>query len=139
MKVELSRAHCVNVAKFIDEYLLDAIRREPDIDNLEWVELMIEARKRLKEAALKPEEAQTDGEAVTAAWISTEERTPEVGEIVLVIASGKPRENVVLHDAYLIASYWAEEGWIADGYEEWDAVNVSYWMPLPDGPKKGWR
>ena len=70
-------------------------------------------------------------------WISTKERLPETGDVVLVIASGKPRPNVELCNAYLIASYWADEGWIADGFEGWDALDVSYWMPLPEEPKEG--
>ena len=69
-------------------------------------------------------------------WISTKDRLPETGDVVLVIASGNPRPNVELRDAYLIASYWADEGWIADGFEGWDALDVSYWMPLPEEP---WR
>lgn len=69
-------------------------------------------------------------------WISTKERLPETSDVVLVIANGNPRPNVELRDAYLIASYWADEGWIADGYEGWDALDVSYWMHLPEEP---WR
>lgn len=69
-------------------------------------------------------------------WISTEEKLPTVGDLVLVIASGKPRENLELHDAILIASFWGEEGWIADGFDGWDKFKVSYWMDLPHEP---WR
>lgn len=76
-------------------------------------------------------------EAQVPKWISVEERLPEISDVVLVIASGKPRENIELHDAFLIASFWGDEGWIADGYEEWDAVNVTHWMPLPEPPKEG--
>ncbi len=76
-------------------------------------------------------------EAQVPTWISAEERLPEISDVVLVIASGKPRENIELHDAFLIASFWGDEGWIADGYEEWDAVNVTHWMPLPEPPKEG--
>ena len=76
-------------------------------------------------------------EAQVPKWISVEERLPEISDVVLVIASGKPRENIELHDAFLIASFWGDEGWIADGYEEWDAINVTHWMPLPEPPKEG--
>ena len=70
-------------------------------------------------------------------WISVEERLPEVSDVVLVIANGKPRENITLHNALLIASFWGEEGWIADGFEGWDKLDVSYWMELPEPPKEG--
>ena len=76
-------------------------------------------------------------EAQVPKWISVEERLPENGDLVLVIASGKPRENITLIDAILIASCWAEEGWIADGFDNWDGLDVAYWMPLPEPPKEG--
>lgn len=76
-------------------------------------------------------------EAQVPYWISVEEQTPETGDLVLVIANGKPRENIELRNAILIASYWAEEGWIADGFDGWDSLKVSHWMPLPEPPKEG--
>lgn len=76
-------------------------------------------------------------EAAQSKWISAEERLPDISDVVLVIANGKPRENIELHDAFLIASFWGEEGWIADGFEGWDKLDVSYWMELPEGPKEG--
>lgn len=85
-----------------------------------------EARKRIAEL-----------EAQVPKWISVEERLPEMSDIVLVIANGKPREHITLINAFLIASYWGEEGWIADGFEGWDKLAVTHWMPLPEGPKEG--
>lgn len=79
----------------------------------------------------------TQFEAQVPKWISVEERLPEVSDVVLVIANGKPREHITLHNALLIASYWGEEGWIADGFVGWDKLAVSHWMPLPEGPKEG--
>lgn len=75
-------------------------------------------------------------EAAQPKWISVEERLPEVSDLVLVIANGKPRANVELHNAVLIASYWGDEGWIADGFDGWDKINVTHWMPLPEAPKE---
>lgn len=69
-------------------------------------------------------------------WISVEERLPKICELVLVIASGKPKENVKLIDAVIIASYWGDEGWIADAFDGWGKLNVTHWMPLPDPPKE---
>lgn len=76
-------------------------------------------------------------EAQLPKWINVEEGLPEESDIVLVIANGKPRENITLHNAFLMASYWGEEGWIADGFEGWDALQVTHWMPLPEAPKEG--
>lgn len=50
MKVELSKDQCRNLAEFIDIHLLDAIRSDPDIDNLRWVESMILAKNALGKA-----------------------------------------------------------------------------------------
>lgn len=70
-------------------------------------------------------------------WISVGERLPEVSDVVLVIANGKPSPRITLDNACLIASYWGDEGWIADGFCGWDALQVTYWMPLPEPPKEG--
>lgn len=70
-------------------------------------------------------------------WISTKERLPENGDLVFVIANGKPKSNITLVNACLIASYWKDEGWIADGFEGWEPVDVTHWMPLPEPPKEG--
>lgn len=87
-------------------------------------------------AYIRQLEVQVGADKNVPAWISTKAHLPETSDVVLVIASGKPRPNVELRDAYLIASYWADEGWIADGFEGWDALDVSYWMYLPEEP---WR
>ena len=69
-------------------------------------------------------------------WISVKEQTPQIGDLVLVVANGKPRKKLSLYDAVLIASFWGEEGWIADGFEGWDKFEVSYWMDLPREPRR---
>lgn len=75
-------------------------------------------------------------EAARPKWISVEERLPVVSDLVLVIANGKPCATVELHNAVLIASYWGDEGWIADGFDGWDKLDVTHWMPLPSAPKE---
>ena len=50
MKVDLTKDECVNMADFIEVHLLDVIRRDPDIDNLKWVESMISAKAKLEKA-----------------------------------------------------------------------------------------
>ena len=50
MKVELTKDECVNVADFIEIHLLDAIRRDADIDNLKWVESILNAKAKFEKA-----------------------------------------------------------------------------------------
>lgn len=69
-------------------------------------------------------------------WISVKDRLPEdEDEIVLVIASGKPKHNITLNRAYELANYSPEEGWILTEYPEWECATVTHWMPLPEPPK----
>lgn len=48
-------------------------------------------------------------------WISVKDRLPEHSALVLAIVSGKPHENITLIDAYQLASYNPEDGWIGAG------------------------
>lgn len=70
-------------------------------------------------------------------WIDVEDRLPATDDAVLAIASGKPMTNITLDGAYVLASYFSEDGWSIDEYPEWEAANVTHWMPLPDPPKEG--
>lgn len=49
--VRITRSQAFNVAEFIEIHLIDAIRNDPDLDNVEWIADMLEARKAFKEAA----------------------------------------------------------------------------------------
>ena len=66
-------------------------------------------------------------------WIPVTERLPEIGEAVLVVANGQPRENVTLVGAITLGE-WYEGGWFV---ETWADLNgtVTHWMPLPAGPE----
>ena len=70
-------------------------------------------------------------------WINAKDRLPATDDAVLAITSGKPMTNITIDGAYVLASYFSEDGWIIDEYPEWEAVNVTHWMPLPDPPKEG--
>ena len=70
-------------------------------------------------------------------WISVEERLPEDNDgSVIAIVNGKPSPNITLKDAYLLAEYCADEGWIVEPYYECKNLDVTYWMPLPEPPKE---
>lgn len=75
-------------------------------------------------------------EAQVPRWIPVEERMPECAdEDVLVIVNGE-HGITTFYDAYMLAKYYPGEGWIIDGYEDWETPNVSFWMPLPEPPKE---
>lgn len=82
------------------------------------------ARKRLEEPAASP-------------WISVDDRLPEDEQDVLVIASGRTREHLILNNAYELATFYDGEGWLLEAYPEWENPHVTYWMPLPERPKEG--
>lgn len=58
MTVELTDSQVKNVADFIEFNLLEAIRQDCDIDNINWVADMCEAYKKLREAEAKLKELQ---------------------------------------------------------------------------------
>lgn len=77
------------------------------------------------------------GQSIPSHWISVKDRLPEnPDELVLVIANGM-YENVALKDAYCMANYSPDEGWVLEMYPEFEDVQISHWMPLPEPPKEG--
>lgn len=48
--VVLTKSQCVNLAKFIDLYLLTEIRENEDLDNLDYVKQMLDAKDVLEKA-----------------------------------------------------------------------------------------
>jgi hypothetical protein len=70
-------------------------------------------------------------------WIDPKREIPgNCDEKVLVIVDGRPSKNIELHGAYQLAIYVEGEGWIVEGYEEWEGADVKWWMPLPELPKE---
>ena len=68
-------------------------------------------------------------------WIDPAVELPPNDDMVLAIVSGKPADNILLEDAYELASY-GSEGWIVEQYELWETPTVTWWRPLPDPPEK---
>lgn len=52
MKIELTANQCRNVSEFIEHNIFDEIRKDVDIDNIEWLRDMLDAHKALLEAAV---------------------------------------------------------------------------------------
>lgn len=67
-------------------------------------------------------------------WVSVENAMPPEHEPVLCIASGSPKPNITLEDAYQLGSWNKADGWIIDEYLDWEDADVSWWMPLPTPP-----
>ena len=68
-------------------------------------------------------------------WIPVEERLPELDELMLVIASGKPKENITLDNAVELATLYSD-GWCLEMCPEWTGATVTHWMPLPEPPEE---
>lgn len=55
MKIDLTKSQCESLIDFIELNLLDVIRRDTDIDNLEWVENILNANAIFHQAIAKEE------------------------------------------------------------------------------------
>lgn len=55
MKVELTKIQCQVVAEFIEMNILDVIRNDTDIDNIAWLENMLDAKQALEKAVNESE------------------------------------------------------------------------------------
>ena len=51
LTVRMTRSQAFNVAEFIEMHLIDTIRNDPDLDNVEWIGDMVDAMRALKEAS----------------------------------------------------------------------------------------
>ncbi len=73
-----------------------------------------------------------------ADWNSTVEKLPEdEGTAALVICNGTISGNIHLEEAYLLAFYSKENGWILEQWPEEKDFTVSFWMKLPEPPEEG--
>lgn len=69
-------------------------------------------------------------------WIDAKKQPPENSdEMVLCIVSGRYK-NLEFYEAYQLATFLPEVGWILDSYPEWETPEVIWWMPLPEPPKE---
>lgn len=64
-------------------------------------------------------------------WYNPKDKMPEPDCGVLAIVSGKPHPNITLVEAYCIAEYDVQDGWIVSDYPECTSLKIEAWMPLP--------
>ncbi len=68
-------------------------------------------------------------------WIPVKERLPENDDFVLVTVSGI-YNHLTFSNVIELASYSKQEGWMINGYLEWEDPGVIAWMPLPEAYKE---
>lgn len=88
--------------------------------------------KQMREAAALV--AKESAELLERRWIPVTERLPDYDDLVLVIASGKSKENITLDKAVELATMYSD-GWCLETWPEWTGANVTHWMPLPEPPE----
>lgn len=69
-------------------------------------------------------------------WTRAEDKLPEDNEEVLVIASGNVNGKQLLVNAYMLATYYKDEGFILEEYPEAENLTVNWWIPLPEPPEE---
>lgn len=68
-------------------------------------------------------------------WISVKDRLPEDdGNLVLCCVTGA-YENVGFDHALCLGFWTKDEGWILEGWPEWETPGVTNWMKAPDMPE----
>lgn len=78
--------------------------------------------------------AKESAELLERRWIPVAERLPSCDNQVLVVVSGKPKENITLAGAVELATLYSD-GWCLETWPEWTGANVTHWMPLPEPPE----
>ena len=91
-----------------------------------------ERLKAYEETGLTPEEIDMDHEAAEQLrHLCRDCDLDRLEELVLVIASGKPKENITLDNAVELATLYSD-GWCLEMWPEWTGATVTHWMPLPE-------
>ena len=68
-------------------------------------------------------------------WINVNEAVPDNEYVVLVVASGKPKENIILIEALQLACFDKNEGWILEEWPEAENIEIHYWAYIPEHPE----
>ena len=53
-----------------------------------------------------------------------------------MIASGNVNGKPLLVNAYMLATYYKDEGFILEEYPEIENITVDWWMRLPEPPEE---
>ena len=60
MKIELTKGQCESLAEMIEIHLLEIIRKDTDIDNLDWVRNILNAHLTFMEAAMEDGDGESE-------------------------------------------------------------------------------
>ena len=69
-------------------------------------------------------------------WIKSEEQLPDDGDCVLVIATGNMNNKPLLVNAYMLATYYEDEGFILEEFPTAKNIVIKWWLPLPEPPEE---
>lgn len=69
-------------------------------------------------------------------WIKSEEQLPDDGDCVLVLASGNVNGKPLLVNAYMLAAYYKDEGFILEEIPGAENLIIGWWMRLPEPPEE---
>ena len=69
-------------------------------------------------------------------WIKSEEQLPDDGDCVLVLASGNVNGKPLLVNAYMLAAYYKDEGFILKEIPGAENLIIDWWMRLPEPPEE---
>lgn len=73
------------------------------------------------------------GVKVMNEWKRAKDEQPDDGEHVLVLVNGK-HGQIRFVNAMLLAYWYADEGWIIEGYETAYGLRVDWWAETPALP-----
>lgn len=53
MRIEISKAQCESMLDFIECNLFEAIRNDVDIDNIEWLQNILDVRRKMRNLVMR--------------------------------------------------------------------------------------
>lgn len=107
--------------------LLESIKRIADVC---YIDTKITTMAALADVSSAVLEAPSAGPR----WVPVTESLPDTDRFVLGIVDGK-HGHITLENAVQLVEYDGSSWWL-DGYPNIDAVNVTHWMALPEGPDR---
>lgn len=125
LQIQMNREHLAHLR--LQDY---DVSRAEDYRRMTIERNMLAKKLREKESVL--DLVLRDG---SSCWADPKYEEPIDGESYLVIVSGH-LGNIKLVNAYQLATYYRDEGWVLDTYPKMEALKVHYWAPLSEPPEE---